>query len=151
PATCYARVAALESCWYLRNQLLRDTDWSSMSHGVEVRTPFVDAALLGRLAPAIASDIPPTKRNLAACARFLPAEILARPKTGFCTPVQAWTSPKSRLGRGFRGWASYVYHAFELAPTTAPAIPRSAPQAALSVHAPWFGAMHCLGALALLG
>jgi asparagine synthase (glutamine-hydrolysing) len=135
PATCYARIAALESCWYLRNQLLRDTDWSSMSHGVEVRTPFVDTTLLRHLAPAIASDIPPTKRNLAACARFLPAAMSARPKTGFCTPVQAWTSPEGRLGRGFRGWASYVYHAFELAHKTAPAIPSSAPQTALSGRA----------------
>jgi asparagine synthase (glutamine-hydrolysing) len=124
--SCYARVAALESCWYLRNQLLRDTDWSSMSHGVEVRTPFVDAALLGHLAPAIASDIPPTKRDLAACARFLPAAMPARPKTGFSTPVQAWISPDGKLRRGFRGWASHVYHAFETAPTTAPAIPSSA-------------------------
>ena len=34
------------SCWYMRNQLLRDTDWSSMAHGLEVRVPFVDATLL---------------------------------------------------------------------------------------------------------
>lgn len=135
PATGYAQVAALESCWYMRNQLLRDTDWASMSHGVEVRTPFVDSALLGHLAPAIASDRPPTKRNLAACTRLLPAAILARPKTGFCTPVQAWISPEGKLGRGFRGWASHVYQAFELATTTAPALPRSAPQMALSGRA----------------
>jgi len=135
PVTCYAQVAALESCWYLRNQLLRDTDWSSMSHGVEVRTPFVDAVLLGHLAPAIASDAPPSKQNLAACARSLPSDILARPKTGFCTPVQAWISPEGMLGRGFRGWASHVYHTFELATTTAPALARSAPQMAFSGRA----------------
>src|SRR5262249_41433433 len=41
----HAQIAALESCWYMRNQLLRDTDWSSMAHGVEVRVPFVDLAL----------------------------------------------------------------------------------------------------------
>src|SRR5262249_16180162 len=33
----HAQIAALESCWYMRNQLLRDTDWSSMAHSVEVR------------------------------------------------------------------------------------------------------------------
>src|SRR5262249_17700190 len=33
----HVQIAALESCWYMRNQLLRDTDWSSMAHGVEVR------------------------------------------------------------------------------------------------------------------
>ena len=40
--SAYAQIAALESCWYMRNQLLRDTDWASMAHGVEVRVPFVD-------------------------------------------------------------------------------------------------------------
>ena len=38
----YAQIAALESCWYMRNQLLRDTDWSSMAHGLEVRSPLLD-------------------------------------------------------------------------------------------------------------
>ena len=60
-ASEHAQVAALESCWYMRNQLLRDTDWSSMAHGVEVRVPLVDFALLERLGPAIASTHPPTK------------------------------------------------------------------------------------------
>ena len=32
PGNAYARVAALESSLYLRNQLLRDMDWASMAH-----------------------------------------------------------------------------------------------------------------------
>ena len=36
----------LESIYYLRNQLLRDSDWASMYHGVELRTPLVDITLL---------------------------------------------------------------------------------------------------------
>ena len=67
--TVHAQIAALESCWYMRNQLLRDTDWSSMAHGLEVRVPFVDATLLERIGPAIASAAPPSKRDLAGCAR----------------------------------------------------------------------------------
>ena len=46
PGTPYARVAALESSLYLRNQLLRDMDWASMAHSLEVRVPLVDAHLL---------------------------------------------------------------------------------------------------------
>src|ERR1044071_8347615 len=42
PKSSYARIAALESCLYMRNQLLRDTDWASMKHSVEVRVPSVD-------------------------------------------------------------------------------------------------------------
>ena len=60
----HAQIAALESCWYMRNQLLRDTDWSSMAHGLEVRMPFVDATLLEHLGPAIAFDIPAGKARL---------------------------------------------------------------------------------------
>ena len=33
----------------MKNQLLRDSDWASMFHGVELRTPFVDAYLMSKL------------------------------------------------------------------------------------------------------
>jgi asparagine synthase (glutamine-hydrolysing) len=113
-ASCHAQIAALESCWYMRNQLLRDTDWSSMAHGLEVRVPFVDAALLARLGPAIASAAPPSKRDLAACATGLPRSITDRPKTGFTTPVRQWAGHGTRAsGRGLRGWAGTVHRAFE--------------------------------------
>ena len=42
----FARVATMEAALYMRNQLLRDTDWASMAHSLEVRTPLVDAVLL---------------------------------------------------------------------------------------------------------
>jgi asparagine synthase (glutamine-hydrolysing) len=109
----HGQIAALESCWYMRNQLLRDTDWSSMAHGLEVRVPYVDAVLLERLGPAIASEIPPTKQDLAACARQLPRSILNRPKSGFTTPVKGWIAGSAdRSTRGLRGWAAYVQRTF---------------------------------------
>ena len=46
PHTAFAKVASLESSIYMRNQLLRDTDWASMAHSLEVRVPLVDAVLL---------------------------------------------------------------------------------------------------------
>ena len=42
PGHPFARVAALEASLYMRNQLLRDTDWASMAHSLEVRVPLVD-------------------------------------------------------------------------------------------------------------
>ena len=120
----HAQVAALESCWYMRNQLLRDTDWSSMTHGLEVRVPFVDATLLDRLGPAIASDAPPNKRDLAACARQLPSAMFDRPKTGFTTPVRAWIGASTNSSaRGLRGWAADVHRRFRDSST--PATPRT--------------------------
>ena len=53
PGTPYARIVALESSFYLRNQLLRDMDWASMAHSLEVRVPLVDAHLLRKLAPLL--------------------------------------------------------------------------------------------------
>ena len=46
PLLPFARVATLESSFYMRNQLLRDTDWASMAHSLEIRVPLVDAVLL---------------------------------------------------------------------------------------------------------
>jgi asparagine synthase (glutamine-hydrolysing) len=106
----HAQIAALESCWYMRNQLLRDTDWSSMAHGVEVRVPFVDFALIESLGPAIASKSPPSKRDLAACCDRIAVAIHERSKTGFTTPVRQWiVDRESERARGLRGWAAKVH------------------------------------------
>src|SRR5262249_38957676 len=125
-ASEHAQIAALESCWYMRNQLLRDTDWSSMAHGVEVRVPLVDFALLERLGPAIASTHPPTKGELAACWPGIPTLIGSRAKTGFTTPVRQWISKGEGMyaSRGLRGWASRVHHEFR---TRCPAVAAAAP------------------------
>jgi asparagine synthase (glutamine-hydrolysing) len=121
-ATPHAQIAALESCWYMRNQLLRDTDWSSMAHGLEVRVPFVSAALLERLGPAIASETPPTKQDLASCATNLPPTLSARPKTGFNTPVRKWVGDQTDGSvRGLRGWAGHVHHVLRTNPQPFPA------------------------------
>ena len=32
----------LEIKIYMKNQLLRDTDWASMANSVEIRVPFLD-------------------------------------------------------------------------------------------------------------
>jgi asparagine synthase (glutamine-hydrolysing) len=115
-ATERAQVAALESCWYMRNQLLRDIDWASMAHGVEVRVPLVDFALLARIGPAIASADPPTKDDLADCCTGIPALVGSRAKTGFTTPVQHWLWEDARTSgaRGLRGWASRVHQEFRM-------------------------------------
>jgi asparagine synthase (glutamine-hydrolysing) len=85
-------VGQLESLGYLRNQLLRDSDWASMDHSVELRTPLVDAWLLRALSPDFGRfSRHPGKQLLArAPATALPDALARRPKTGFSTPVSAW-------------------------------------------------------------
>jgi len=93
----FARVASLESGLYLRNQLLRDADWASMAHSVEVRTPLVDSTLLSHLA-AIDRRAHSSKALLARAPSLpLPETLLCRAKTGFVTPVAAWMA--SRAGK----------------------------------------------------
>ena len=123
----HAQVAALESCWYMRNQLLRDTDWSSMAHGLEVRVPFVDISVLDRLGPAIASASPPNKQDLAHCAQRLPPAMLARPKTGFTTPVRKWIAERAGTSaRGLRGWAAQVHRSFRTTTRSSPQLTAAA-------------------------
>jgi asparagine synthase (glutamine-hydrolysing) len=110
PGTPYARVAALESSLYLRNQLLRDMDWASMAHSLEVRVPLVDAHLLRRLAPMLATRKGRGKAILATAPRPpLPPEIRTRRKTGFTLPIREWLRQEGRVEFGKRCWARKVY------------------------------------------
>ena len=98
----------------MRNQLLRDSDWAGMAHGLEIRVPLVDATLLQRIAPMLAGTNPPGKRAMALTApKRLPDAVLDRPKTGFSVPVRDWLhggeDRKGPLDRGYRGWARYVH------------------------------------------
>lgn len=92
PGSSYARVASLEASLYMRNQLLRDTDWASMAHSIEVRVPLVDAFLLKALAPLlIAHPEINGKRLLAELpSKPLPQAVSRRVKTGFTVPLNHW-------------------------------------------------------------
>lgn len=109
-----SRISALEAAWYMRNQLLRDTDWASMSSSLEVRVPFVDWAFWKRMSRLIAAtDGSIDKMALARVPKLsLPQAVLSRPKTGFSIPVRDWLvrdQPERYGGRGLRGWARFVY------------------------------------------
>ena len=100
PRAPHAKVATLETSLYLRNQLLRDTDWAGMAHSLEVRTPLVDAVLLRKVAGAAAatrrSRPGVTKASLALSpSRRLPERIVSRAKTGFTTPIGRWLQSAS--------------------------------------------------------
>ena len=110
PGTPYARIAALESSLYLRNQLLRDMDWASMAHSLEVRVPLVDAHLLCKLAPVLVTRRERGKQILANAPRpSLPEAVRARRKTGFTLPIKEWLQQEGRVEFGKRSWARKVY------------------------------------------
>ena len=106
PRSAFGRVAALEASAYMRNQLLRDTDWASMAHSVEVRTPLVDASLLRQIAPVVMEYGSGTKQSLGA---ILPRELRDRPKSGFTTPIGEWLDlPPDGTSTRMRSWAVRV-------------------------------------------
>lgn len=108
----HAKVAAMEMSLYMRNMLLRDSDWAGMAHSVEIRTPMVDVDLFRALAPCLSDpDNTPAKRHLGGVPkRPLPDEVINHPKTGFSIPVGEWLGAKKDAGRqrGLRGWSLYV-------------------------------------------
>jgi asparagine synthase (glutamine-hydrolysing) len=99
PKSAFAKIAALEASLYMRNQLLRDTDWASMAHSLEVRVPLIDPRLLHNLAPVVIGlRARQSKRWLAASPEVrLPQAVIDRAKTGFLTPVQIWLQRDHRL------------------------------------------------------
>lgn len=107
PATDFGRVATLEASMYMRNQLLRDADWASMAHSVEVRTPLVDSALLRQIAPVLLERGRDSKSALAA---DLPLWLRGRKKRGFFVPLAQWAGlPPDGTTTRMRTWARTVF------------------------------------------
>jgi asparagine synthase (glutamine-hydrolysing) len=78
---------------YMQNQLLKDSDYMSMWHAVEVRVPFLDKEvqqLAYSIAPEIKATTPKKALLINAFTDLLPKEIWNRPKMGFTFPFQEW-------------------------------------------------------------
>ncbi len=110
------QAAHLETHLFMQNQLLKDTDYMSMWHGLEVRVPFLDKELIdlaSRIPPQIKYDNKKLKKYLLieAFKDILPEEIYNRQKQGFTFPFYKWMEnivPKDR-NAGFQK----KYYAFK--------------------------------------
>ena len=87
-----SQLGCLESNYYLCNQLLRDSDWASMSHSIELRTPLVDVELLKSIGPHVNQMKGMKGKKLLADAPNvkLPDAIINKKKTGFSLPINNW-------------------------------------------------------------
>jgi asparagine synthase (glutamine-hydrolysing) len=88
------RVSYLEARCYMLNTLLRDSDFMSMAHGLEVRVPLIDhqlarsvLALPGRWK---LDSRTPKPLLVNALNGQLPDKIVHRPKRGFTLPFEHW-------------------------------------------------------------
>ncbi len=88
------RLLALNAETYLVDDLLVKMDRTSMAHSLEVRSPFLDTALVefaARLPPSLKARGLSLKRVLKrSVADLLPPEILNRRKRGFGVPLDRW-------------------------------------------------------------
>ncbi len=94
------RVSYLESRCYMKNTLLRDSDFMSMAHGLELRVPFLDRALVEACfripgANKLRGGVPKSLL-LSSLEVELPAEIVRRPKRGFTLPFERWLRGEMR-------------------------------------------------------
>src|SRR5690606_31645299 len=97
------RMLLADQLGYLPDDLLLKTDLATMAHALESRAPLLDHELA-----AVAAELPPwlkatrerTKVALRRIAeRWLPVQLVERPKQGFAVPLASWFRGE------LRGWA----------------------------------------------
>ncbi|HUX91556.1 MAG TPA: asparagine synthase (glutamine-hydrolyzing) [Gallionellaceae bacterium] len=95
------RMLFLESKFFLPDHNLNYTDKMSMAVGVEVRVPLLDPDLV-----SLAARLPVGYKQHGregkwifkkAMERYLPHEVIYRPKTGFGAPLRSWLHSESKL------------------------------------------------------
>jgi asparagine synthase (glutamine-hydrolysing) len=88
------RVSYLEARCYMLNTLLRDCDFMSMAHGLEVRVPLIDHHLARRLLNTPGSWKLESSMQKPLLVRALkgelPDKVVHRPKRGFTLPFEHW-------------------------------------------------------------
>jgi asparagine synthase (glutamine-hydrolysing) len=88
------RVSYLEARCYMLNTLLRDSDFMSMAHGLEVRVPLIDHRLARRILALPGSwkldSRTPKPLLVGALDGRLPEQIVHRRKRGFTLPFEHW-------------------------------------------------------------
>jgi asparagine synthase (glutamine-hydrolysing) len=88
------RVSYLEARCYMLNTLLRDSDFMSMAHGLEVRVPLIDHRLARRVLALPGSwkldSGMPKPLLVRALGCQLPEKIVHRRKQGFTLPFEHW-------------------------------------------------------------
>jgi asparagine synthase (glutamine-hydrolysing) len=94
------QVSYLESRCYMLNTLLRDSDAMSMAHGLELRVPFLDRELVGKVfslpGKTKMERNSPKPLLVRALAGALPESVVRRPKRGFSLPFEHWMRDQMR-------------------------------------------------------
>jgi asparagine synthase (glutamine-hydrolysing) len=82
--------------FYLKNQLLKDADWASMYHSIELRVPFVNMNFIKEISSLNLNDNSDKKDLVNSVNQFYPLleEVYNKNKKSFTTPLKLWFSKK---------------------------------------------------------
>lgn len=107
----------LEMKYFLCSKLLRDSDWVSMSHSIELRTPFVDWFFFKKIIPLIKSNLSLKKSSLYECySSKLPKDLHKRKKTGFMIPHEDFLKKlliNKKFPNAIRDWSIFSYKKYK--------------------------------------
>lgn len=90
---------ALEYDFYMKGQLLKDTDFMSMRFGLEARVPFLDQDLINVACRAMKHHHDHSQPKYLLTKAFedvIPHEIIHRQKRGFTFPFHVWLAKRLR-------------------------------------------------------
>ena len=95
PRDLFHAISQAETCLYMGNTLLRDSDTNSMAHSLEIRVPFLGQSLVDYVSslPHSVKDpkhAAPKHLLRKAMAGMIPDEVFTRPKKGFSLPFDKW-------------------------------------------------------------
>jgi len=103
------QITSLETQWYMRHQLLRDSDWAGMAHSLELRVPFVDIALFKSTLMCRNTYTLNKKQIIKQAVPTLPSEIINRKKTGFFVPIRQWIlQAHPSFGHSIQDWSRLI-------------------------------------------
>jgi asparagine synthase (glutamine-hydrolysing) len=116
----FNKASHLEQNYYMQNQLLKDSDYMSMWHSIEIRVPFLDKELMElahKISPEVKAHNGQKKFLLIDSFKELPRAIWDRPKQGFTFPFSVWMKgfriPESRDQKPETRKDIYVKEQFE--------------------------------------
>tara|TARA_B100000212_G_scaffold290932_1_gene232515 strand:- start:395 stop:1171 length:777 start_codon:yes stop_codon:yes gene_type:complete len=115
-------ISSLDIQWYMRNQLLRDTDWASMAHSIEVRVPFLDLELIKTLSKISSLGRSLNKKDMINSTKEnFSNRFKNRKKTGFNVPINEWLNSRSKFkiknefsNHPTRKWAFNIANEFRI-------------------------------------
>ncbi|MBS1755750.1 MAG: asparagine synthase (glutamine-hydrolyzing) [Bacteroidetes bacterium] len=111
------RASWMEMNMYMQNQLLRDADVMSMAHGIEIRVPMLDDAVV-KNALAMPSNIKyhgalPKQILIDTFINELPQQVWDRPKMGFAFPFTQWLGSSAYVEELMQGAGVHTRHSYE--------------------------------------